>query len=295
MKPLKGSHVAHVGLLALLAALLSSCGRGLPSKLDRLPAGLNNTELKASGIYGDAWVGESGSINLKQPSGQQVLSIRGTVPKIADARFRTAMELRMDDKAIAHWNIGLGDFALSAPVFTGGGTRRVTIAFDKSQPLPGGDGRMVGARLSFIGFEPASAKTGNPSDIVRSLNLQLGGGWGVLETFDNETFRWVNNDALIALTADQSGSAVLSVIVEPGPGVGSKPFVFRVLDAAGRQVGAQPVEKRSVVRLILPVESGKSAEFRLHVDGGGKPARNDPRILNFRVFEIEAAPWKAGK
>ena len=40
------------------------------------------------------------------------------------------------------------------------------------------------------------------------------------------------------------------------------------------------------------LEAGKPAEFRLHVDGGGKSAPNDPRILNFRVFRLEAEPWE---
>jgi hypothetical protein len=41
------------------------------------------------------------------------------------------------------------------------------------------------------------------------------------------------------------------------------------------------------VKLFVPVEAGKTNEFRLHVDGGGKKAPNDPRVLNFRVFEVK--------
>jgi hypothetical protein len=78
MKPFTSNQFAHVVLLASLAALLSSCSRGLPSKLDRLPADLKNTEIHAFGIYEDAWVGERGSIDLEQPGGRQALSIRGS-------------------------------------------------------------------------------------------------------------------------------------------------------------------------------------------------------------------------
>jgi hypothetical protein len=66
--------------------------------------------------------------------------------------------------------------------------------------------------------------------------------------------------------------------------------VLKVLDATGRQMDAVRVQRRQTVELLLPVEAGKPNEFRLHVDGGGKPAPNDPRILNFRVFRIESAP-----
>jgi hypothetical protein len=44
------------------------------------------------------------------------------------------------------------------------------------------------------------------------------------------------------------------------------------------------------VKLFVPVVSDKPNEFRLHADGGGKPAKNDPRILNFRVFEVGVDP-----
>lgn len=278
-------------VLALVGALLSSCRSGPPSKLDRLPGDLADRDLKASGIYEDAWVRDTGSIDLRQPAGQQAVLIRGTVPNVGDANFRSTLQLHLDDTPVGHWDIGIGDFAVSAPVPTGAGTRRLRVTFSKSQKLPSGDGRAVGARLSFIGFEPEAAAEGNPSEIIRTSNLRLGSGWGVLETFRNETFRWVDNDAHILLAADHPGSVVLSMTMEPGPGVGSKRFLLMILDAAGRQVSAEPVERRGKVNFIVPA-TGAADDFRLHLEGGGKPAPHDPRILNFRIFEIEAAPWK---
>lgn len=291
--------IAHSGLARLLLTLFSgfllcSCNRGLPSKLDRLPAELTNPALRISGIYEDAWVGEKGSLDLEQRKGDEIVSIRGTVPQIGDAHFQIELELRLDDQALAHWDLRPGDFAVSAPVPTGAGTRRVALEFSRSQQLPG-DGRSVGARLSFIGFEPQSGQKGAPSDITRGLNLQLGSSWGVLETFHNETFRWVDNDAQVAVAADQPGSYVLSLVLEPGPGVGGQPFLLKVLDAGGRQISAEPVPRRQRVNFIVPVETGNANNFRLHLDGGGRPAPNDPRILNFRVFEAEAQPWKPAK
>lgn len=276
-----------------LGLLLAACNRGLPSKLDHLPAELSNPALRISGIFADGWVGEKASLDLTQPKGDQVVVIRGTVPAIGASNFRSALELRLDDEALARWDVRPGDFALSAPVPLGEARRRITLRFSNSQQLPAGDGRSVAARLSFIGFQPKSSNVGSPSDIVRGLNLQLGTGWGVLETFRGETFRWVENDAHILVTPDPNGNFVLSMVLEPGPGVDVKPFLLRVLDADGRQVSAEPVRRRERINFILPPQSGQPADFHLHLEGGGKPAPNDPRILNFRVFELEARPWKA--
>ena len=281
--------------LVMLGAALASCGHNLPSKLDDLPKSLSQSNLKTSGFYPDAWVADSASIQLEQPGGPEVLSVRGMVPQISDARFRSDLELRVADRRVAHWDLGVGDFALSAPVAAGAGERRVTLVFGRTQQLPGGDGRFVGARLSFIGFEPKSAAAAeqNSADIVRGTQVQLGTGWGVLETFHGETFRWVDNDAEISLVADRPGKFEISVVAEPGPGVGSKPFLLKILDAEGREVSAKPVEKRDTVRLILPVAGGRTNQFRLHVDGGGKTVPTDPRVLNFRVFELAAQESKS--
>jgi hypothetical protein len=46
------------------------------------------------------------------------------------------------------------------------------------------------------------------------------------------------------------------------------------------------------VKLFVSADAAKTSEFRLHVDNGGKRIPNDPRILNFRVFDIKIEPWK---
>jgi hypothetical protein len=78
--------------------------------------------------------------------------------------------------------------------------------------------------------------------------------------------------------------------VEAGPGVGGQ-CLLKALDVSGRQVAAVLVEGRKAVKLFIPVETGKPNEFKLHVDGGGRRIQNDPRILNFRVFQVAAEPW----
>jgi hypothetical protein len=36
----------------------------------------------------------------------------------------------------------------------------------------------------------------------------------------------------------------------------------------------------------LTLTPGRESVLRLHTDGGGATVSNDPRILNFRVFEL---------
>jgi hypothetical protein len=233
-------------------------------------------------------MGDVASVTLQQAAGEQMISLRGMVPKINQPDFQTEVELRVENQRVATKTIGVGDFRISAPALGATAQRRhVAVQFSATQQLPGGDGRRVGARVQFLGFEPAkSGELSAASDILRGSGIELGAKWAPLETFRNETFRWVENDAQIRIIAAKSGDLSLSMVVAAGPGIGSRAFVLKVLDDSGRQVSAAQVESRSRLKFILPVEAGKSNEFRLHVDGGGKPAHNDPRILNFRVFQI---------
>lgn len=287
MKTLAGS--AGIFTCALFLSLVS-CGGSAdapPSQLRRFPADLSNAKLDFSGIFQDAWTEESGAVTLQQPSGEQALTIRAMVPNLGDTSFQTTVGLSIDNVSIGSKTVGVGDFELSLAAASAAGKHRIVVTFTKVQQLPAGDGRTVGARLAFLGFERPS-RTTSAQDIVQGV--ELGSGWGVLETYRGETFRWVDNDAHIRLTRPQTEDVALSLFIEPGPGVGGRRFLLKILDAAGRQVAATPVERRSTVKVFVPVEGGKPTEFRLHLDGGGKPAKGDPRVLNFRVFRMEALP-----
>lgn len=281
-------------VLAVLGLLAASCGRSPrgepPTSVSRFPADLANSQLVLSGIFEDGWSAPASALYLYQPDGKQGLLVRGMVPRIDRDDFRTDFEVRMDQEVVARRSLGLGEFTLETRVPEKPGKHRIELVFGASQQLPAGDGRAIGARLSFVGFEPAKAADQcPPADIVRGFGLQLGAGWGVLETFRNETFRWVENDAQILVTPFKTGDETVSLLVESGPGMGG-PFLLKVLDGNGRQVNAAKIAGRKSVELSLPVEAGKPNEFRLHVDGGGKRTPKDPRILNFRVFQIGTTP-----
>jgi hypothetical protein len=152
--------------------LLISCGEKpgqLPSRLSRFPDDLNNSSLALSGVYGDGWTGKTISLNLKQPPGEQAISLRGMIPRIGETDFHEDVEVRVDDELVDRRSIGPGDFQILAPVAGTEGTRRVTVDFSGTQQLPGADNRQVATRLSFIGFEPVKAQT----DIVRGVNALL--------------------------------------------------------------------------------------------------------------------------
>jgi hypothetical protein len=282
---------ADATAVGVIFVVLVSCGHPsgtAPSQLDHFPSDLSNPQVDASGIYADGWIAGTASANLQQPGGDQVASVRGTIPEIGDPAFKTDVTLLVDGREMGRRSVGLGDFQFSAPVKNQPGKRRVTVAFSASQQLPAGDGRMVGAQLKFLGFEPATS-TG-PVDVVQGPNLQLGSGWGPIEIFHREHFRWVENDAQILITPQKTGDLEVSMEVEAGPGVGGQ-CLLKALDDSGRQVAAVLVQGRKAVKFFIPAETGKPNEFKLHVDGGGGRIPNDPRILNFRVFQIAAEPW----
>ena len=277
---------AHLTLVAALLLALCCCARGsrFPSELAHIPQDLENEKLDVEGIYRDGWIAEEASCSLEQPGEARFLTIRGTVPTIAgDPDFRTDLDLSIDGQKVGHQQIRPGEFEFSAPVMPGSGRRRIAMTFTEVQTLPAGDGRQVGARLEFIGF----AETSAVSDIVYSPKLQLGDGWGLLETFRNERFRWVENDAEILVEASNPSPVALSLLVEPGSGVGAKSFELKLLDATGNVVGKQRVDGRRMLYFTLPANLGPQNRFRLHIDGGGKRSATDPRILNFRIFKIE--------
>ncbi|NLH06165.1 MAG: hypothetical protein GX484_01015 [Chloroflexi bacterium] len=111
-------------------------------------------------------------------------------------------------------------------------------------------------------------------------------GWYSMEVYDDEQFRWVNNDAELYIVAPEDRPR-LQLLVEAGPGLSYAPFELQLLDSEGQVVATAAVEGRETVELELPLDEGESGAYRLHVENGGQQfAPNDPRTLNFRVFSL---------
>lgn len=276
-------------VIALTGLLSASCGRPPqpPTSISRFPADLANRELRPAGVFEDGWISPIASLNLYKPEGRQFLIVRGMVPKIDREDYRTSVEVRVDQHVVARQSLGLGEFTLEARVPAMPGKHRIELSFDNPQILPAGDGRAIGARLSFAGFEEEARRAVGTDIVAPDAGIRIGSGWQVLETFHNETFRWVTNDAQILIAAPRAGTQRLKIALASGPGLQGKSFLLQARDPSGRQVAAVQVRGRQTVELFLPVQAGEN-DFRLHVDGGGHATPGkDPRILNFRVFRID--------
>lgn len=115
--------------------------------------------------------------------------------------------------------------------------------------------------------------------------IALGSGWYAAERYGNATFRWVNNDAELAVAAVQPVAYILHLTLEPGPGVGVKPFDLEV-SANGEKIATARVKGKETVTVILPPLRPAVYRVSLHAVGGGAKSASDDRTLNFRVFSI---------
>jgi hypothetical protein len=122
-------------------------------------------------------------------------------------------------------------------------------------------------------------------------NVALGKNWGPYETFGGSSFRWVANDAEIVVRGN--GLAHVTIACEGGPSLGAAAFPLRVLDPSGRQVDhVQCAGKDHPVSLLLPARG--ETRYVLHVDGGGHVVAHETRVLDFRVFALDAGGTAAG-
>jgi hypothetical protein len=150
---------------------------------------------------------------------------------------------------------------------------------------------VVAVSLVAVFSTPAAA-----ADAVIAGNggsISLGANWGPFESYRGASFRWVGNDAEIVLHGG-AGEARVAIACEGGPSLQQRSFPLRVLDSAHRQVDHVMCDgPASRAQMLLPLGSSDTRYF-LHVDGGGKPVRGEPRVLNFRVFHLDDGGSGAG-
>jgi hypothetical protein len=131
-----------------------------PQRLEKFPDDLRKPVVQAQGVYDDGWVGETASFRLAQPPEVDSIHVAGMVPKIGDADgFTTDLTVTLDGKEVGRRTIGLDRFEVDLPVpppaTSRGEARQVQVRFSRTQTLPLPDGRVVGARLSSVGFSSA--------------------------------------------------------------------------------------------------------------------------------------------
>jgi len=126
-----------------------------------------------------------------------------------------------------------------------------------------------------------------PTDILPdSHDVALGEGWYPAEHYRGVVFRWVENDAVLHVAALRPVHHTLRIVVEPGPGVGLGAFELSARRTDGLEIGKAVVSSKQVVKFALPPESPRIFSVALHCTSGGKASPNDPRVLNFRVFDV---------
>jgi hypothetical protein len=115
-----------------------------------------------------------------------------------------------------------------------------------------------------------------PNDIAAAdSGISFQEGWYEPEVYAGQSFRWVNDDALVQIQS----TGELVVELEPGPGTGMGPFGLEIQND-GRSSRVE-VQRRSILRIPLEVSPSRVV---LRVKGGGKKIPSDLRTLNFRVF-----------
>jgi len=119
-----------------------------------------------------------------------------------------------------------------------------------------------------------------------------GKGWHGLEQAGAERFRWVSQDAeLVVRTTDRRRN--LALLVEPGPGVGYRPFHLLITLSNGEVVGRARVKGPTYVKVPVPARRGRVTALFLTTKEGGLPVAGEPRILNFRIFGCGCAAGSA--
>jgi regulator of replication initiation timing len=138
--------------------------------------------------------------------------------------------------------------------------------------------------------EPAGLATGSEhrieNDIVDGLSTLLGPGWCPVEFEDGVPFRWSEHDATIHVALVHEVRHTLTLLVEPGPGVGLQPFMLTVRLIDGTPLKRLLVRGRESISIELPREAPYLFSIVLNAEEGGAATPDDERVLDFRVFDV---------
>lgn len=154
-----------------------------------------------------------------------------------------------------------------------------------------GGGKSVPGERRILNFRVFSLDDGRgPSgaDIVDARSgVRLGQGWYPVEHYKGQTFRWMAGDGRIFVGADRALRASLRMLVEVGPGVGSRQTSIWVRDRRGRELLRTTIEGRRAVTVPLQLEPGEN-EFTVSIASRNQRTPGEPRILNLRLFSATA-------
>ena len=125
--------------------------------------------------------------------------------------------------------------------------------------------------------------TSAPSEAPYARELMLWANWGPLESRNGKKFRWVNNDAQFLVMNPSGNNQLLELEIERGPALPTEKANFEVL-LGDSVVYRLVLNDRHNIRVQFPHKIQLGSLITVRVDRSGEPLRDDPRIMNFRVF-----------
>lgn len=155
-----------------------------------------------------------------------------------------------------------------------------------------GGGKRVAGERRILNFRVFSLDDGrgvaSGADVVDArTGVRLGAGWYPVESFKGQTFRWMDGDGRIFVSADRAVRGSLRMLLEVGPSLGSRQAAVDVRDARGRTLLHTTLFGRGVVLVPVQLQPGEN-ELVVHVTSPNKPAPHERRILNLRLFNAVA-------
>lgn len=124
-----------------------------PASLHNFPGDLGNKNLEYSGIYEDGWISERSFFVLSPEISSKILTVKGIVPQIDNPGFSTVLQISIDGNQVVSKKLGLGNFEVQVQATKINSKHRIDINFSKYQQLPGVDGRIIGGKIDFIGYQ----------------------------------------------------------------------------------------------------------------------------------------------
>jgi hypothetical protein len=163
----------------------------------------------------------------------------------------------------------------------GGAETRYLLHADGGGRRIRGEKRILNFRVFSVDDERGTAGAGDVVD-PRS-GVRLGAGWYPVERYQDQTFRWMENDGRISVAAGRATRARLRLLLEVGPSVGSGSAPIAVRDGRGAVVLRTIVHGRGVVTVPLQLEPGRN-DFTIAVASANKAVPHERRVLNLRLF-----------
>jgi len=152
------------------------------------------------------------------------------------------------------------------------------------------DPRVLNFRVFNISLKEAVPQQKTIVDKTNFDKMRLGDGWYPFETNNGESFQWVGKEPTeIVLKDIDEKHNVVQFNLEPGPGCGGKPLRLKIYNKE-RLIQEEIISGRKNVEVQLPEEMYKNNKeqiiLKLVTETKNAKITSDPRILNYRVFNI---------